>query len=85
MGDLNFLRHILRYLKDQYSGGRDKIFKDAELKHYLVKIRVKIRNWNDYWEQLDKQFLNDMSMIEKQVIGLGYELKSRDLEQRVLM
>ena len=37
-------------VKVRHSGGREKVFEDAEL-DYLSKTRVKIKkNWHDHWE-----------------------------------
>ena len=38
-------------VEDRHSGGREKIFEDAELEALLDKTRVKIKkNWHDHWE-----------------------------------
>jgi len=38
-------------VEDRHSGGREKVFEDAELEAYLSKTRVKIKkNWHDHWE-----------------------------------
>ncbi|EGI68667.1 Mariner Mos1 transposase, partial [Acromyrmex echinatior] len=37
-------------VEDWHSGGREKVFEDAELEA-LIKTRVKIKkNWHDHWE-----------------------------------
>ena len=36
---------------EDHSGGREKVFEDAELEDYLSKTRVKIKkNWHNHWE-----------------------------------
>ena len=47
-------------VEDRHSGGREKVFEDAEgWRHYLSKTRIKIKkNWHDHWEWLNKPFQN---------------------------
>ena len=38
-------------VEDRHSGGKEKVFEDADWRHYLSKTRVKIKkNWHDHWE-----------------------------------
>ncbi|EGI62180.1 Mariner Mos1 transposase [Acromyrmex echinatior] len=74
-------------VEDRYSGGREKIFEDAELEVLLDQDSCQnqkelARSLGMTQPAISKR-LKAMGMIQKQGNWVPYELKSRDVERRL--
>ena len=74
-------------VEDRHSGGREKIFEDAELKALLeqdsCQNQEKLARSLGVTQQAISKRLKAMGMIQKQGNWMPYELKPRDVERRL--
>ncbi|GFT40249.1 mariner Mos1 transposase [Trichonephila clavipes] len=74
-------------VEDQHGGGRDKIFKDAELEALLdqdsCQTQQELAGSLGVTQQAISKRLKVMGMIQKQGNWVPYELKPRDVERRL--
>ena len=75
------------HVEDQHSGGREKVFEDAELKALLDQDSCQnqkelARSLGVTQSAISKR-LKAMGMIQKQGNWVPYELKPRDVERRL--
>ncbi|EGI70647.1 Mariner Mos1 transposase [Acromyrmex echinatior] len=75
------------HVEDQHSGGREKVFKDAELKALLdqdsCQNQKKLARSLGVTRPAISKRLKAMGMIQKQGNWMPYELKPRDVEWRL--
>ncbi|EGI57517.1 Mariner Mos1 transposase, partial [Acromyrmex echinatior] len=75
------------YVEDQHSGGREKVFEDAELKAFLdqdsCQNQEELARSLGVTQQAMSKRLKVMGIIQKQGNWVPYELKPRDVEQRL--
>ncbi|EGI70029.1 Mariner Mos1 transposase [Acromyrmex echinatior] len=75
------------HVEDQHSGGREKVFEDAELK--VLHDQDSCQNQKELAQSLGvtqsaiSKRLKAMGMIQKQGNWVPYELKPRDVERRL--
>ena len=73
-------------VEDRHSGGREKVFEDAELEalleHLCQNQEELARSLGVTQQAISKRF-KAMGMIQKQGNWVPYELKPRDVERRL--
>ena len=74
-------------VEDRHSGGREKVFEDAELEALLdqdlCQIEEELARSLGVIQQVISKRLKVMGMIQKQGNWMPYELKPRDVERRL--
>lgn len=75
------------HVEDRHSGGREKVFEDAELEALLnedsCQSQEELARSLGVTQQAISKRLKDMGMIQKQGNWVPYELKPRDVERRL--
>ncbi|EGI66625.1 Mariner Mos1 transposase, partial [Acromyrmex echinatior] len=70
-------------VEDRHSGGREKVFEDAELETLLDQDSCQNQKELGVTQQAISKRLKVMGMIQKQGNWVPYELKPRDVERRL--
>ena len=75
------------HVEDQHSGGREKVFEDAELEAWLdqdsCQNQKELARLLGVTQQAISKRLKVMRMIQKQGNWMPYELKPRDIERHL--